>query len=51
MKYALLHKFSIDDLEEEVNLALSKGWECVGRAFNSEGKWCQTVIKRDVNEF
>ena len=48
MKYALLNKYSIDDLEEEVNLALSKGWECVGSAFFSEGKWCQTVVKKEV---
>jgi hypothetical protein len=45
MRYALVNKYSIDDLEEEVNLAMEKGWICVGAAFFSEGKWCQTVIK------
>jgi hypothetical protein len=48
MKYALLNRYSIDDLEEEVNLALSKGWYCVGGAFFEEGKWCQTVVKKEV---
>jgi hypothetical protein len=48
MKYALVNKYSIDDLEEEVNMALSKGWKCVGAAFFQEGKWCQTVVKEDV---
>ena len=51
MKYALLNKYSIDDLEEEVNLALSKGWECVGAAFFSEGKWLQTVVKKEVEKY
>tara|TARA_B100001564_G_C20656623_1_gene679510 strand:- start:1251 stop:1397 length:147 start_codon:yes stop_codon:yes gene_type:complete len=45
MIYALINKYSIDDLEEEVNMALGKGWEVVGRAFFIEGKWCQTVVK------
>mgnify|MGYP001579485288 CR=1 FL=1 len=45
MKYVLVNKYSIDDLEEEVNLALSKGWSVVGAAFFVEGKWCQTIVK------
>ena len=45
MKYALINKYSIDDLEEEVNLALDKGWKVIGRAFFIEGKWCQTIVK------
>ncbi len=45
MKYVLVNKYSIDDLEEEVNMALSKGWNVVGRAFFVDGKWCQTIVK------
>ena len=48
MKYALVNKYSIDELEEEVNLALSKGWVVVGRAFYRDGKWCQTVVKEGI---
>ena len=48
MRYALLNKYSIDELEAEVNLALSKNWIIVGRAFYRDGKWCQTIIKEDV---
>ena len=48
MKYALVNRYAIDDLEAEVNMALSKGWECIGAAFFVEGKWCQSIVKKDA---
>jgi len=44
-KYAIVTKYSTDDLEDIVNEALSKGWKCLGRCFVHNDKWCQTLIK------
>ena len=48
--YAVITKYTLDELEEEVNLALSKGWKCVGRCFVHNDKWCQTLVKRNKND-
>jgi len=47
LKYAIVTKYSTDDLEDIVNKAISKGWKCLGRCFVHNDKWCQTLIKSD----
>ena len=46
MRYALVNKYSIDDLEEEVNLAMEKGWICVEQPFSQKENGVRPSLRK-----
>jgi len=46
MEYKLIVKVTVEELEKEVNIKLSNGWELYGNPMSHQGAYAQAVIKK-----
>jgi hypothetical protein len=50
MSYDVLHYFNIDDLIEQVNRAIERGWSLRGGLIHSQGQFFQAMVWKETDE-